>query len=87
MRIVLSILDILIWLIIIDAVLSWVMPDKAQFPRNVTSTLTTPLYAPVRAILSPEKTGGIDFSPLVLILLIQVVRWMLTRATHAGGIG
>jgi YggT family protein len=87
MRIVLSILDILVWLVIIDAVLSWVMPDKSQFPRNVTSTLTDPLYAPVRAILNPEKTGGIDFSPLVLILLLQVVRSMLTRATQTGGLG
>jgi YggT family protein len=76
----LNFLSVLNLLIIVDALLSWVMPDKTQFPRSLTARLTDPLYAPVRAILSPEKTGGLDLSPLVLILLIQALQHLLARA-------
>lgn len=75
-----SFLSLVNMLIIVDAVLSWVMPNKEQFPRSLTSRLTDPLYAPFRALLSPEKTGGLDLSPLVLILLIQLVQNALSRA-------
>lgn len=74
MRIIFTLLDILSLLIIVDAVLSWMMPNRDQFPRNITAKITEPLYAPIRAILSPEKTGGMDFSPLIVLLLIHLLR-------------
>lgn len=70
------------WLIIIDAISSWVVgPD--QFPRNLTSTLTEPLYRPIRAVLDPAKMGGLDLSPLVLIVGLQVLESVLFRAAFA----
>lgn len=77
------ILTALQWLIIIDAVLSWVMPAE-KFPRSFTIQITDPLYAPIRAILSPQRTGGIDLSPLAVLLLIHVMRSMLERAVSDG---
>ena len=56
--------------IVVDAVLSWVQAPSA-FPRSLTSTMTEPLYAPIRAILSPQATGGIDFSPLIVLMGLQ----------------
>jgi len=58
--------------IILDAVLSWVQAPAA-FPRSLTSSMTAPLYAPIRAVLSPQKTGGIDFSPLVILMALQLL--------------
>jgi YggT family protein len=69
------------WLILIDAVLSWVMPDADKFPRNVTAQITEPLYAPIRAVLKPERTGGIDLSPMILLLVLYVMETMLARVT------
>jgi len=76
-------LQILGWLIIIQVVLSWL------FAFNVLNTssrgvlaftqalerITAPLYRPIRSIL--PDFGGIDFSPLVLLILIQILRKLL----------
>ena len=56
--------------IIVDAVLSWVQAPSA-FPRSLTGTLTGPLYAPIRSVLG--SPGGIDFSPLILLVIINMI--------------
>lgn len=77
MGLVLMLLQALTALILVDAVLSWVMPPD-RFPRSLTTRITDPIYAPIRKVLNPGKTG-IDLSPMVLIVLIQLVRGMLAR--------
>jgi YggT family protein len=67
------------WLVFIDVILSWVMPNEDQFPRSLTRQITDPLYAPIRAIIRPEKTGGLDFSPLAILLLIHLMQNMLEQ--------
>ena len=64
-------------LIFVDVILSWVMPDKERFPRNVTTQVTDPLYAPIRALLRPEKMGGLDLSPMIVLFLIYAIERML----------
>ena len=74
------ILQLAVWIIIIQAILSWlvafnVVNTSSNFVRTLLTGLdrvTAPLYRPIRKIL--PDFGGIDFSPIVLILLIQVVR-------------
>ena len=74
------ILQLLVWIIIIQAVLSWlvafnVINTSSGFVRTLLETLdrlTAPLYRPIRKIM--PDFGGIDFSPIVLILAIQIVR-------------
>lgn len=68
-----QVLNFVVYFLIADAVLSWVMPAH-KFPRTLTTKITAPLYAPFRAVLPPEKTGGFDISPIFLILLIQLVQ-------------
>jgi YggT family protein len=76
-------LRVLTWIIIIQAVLSWlvafnVINTHSDFVRSLLNALqriTEPLYRPVRKIL--PDFGGIDFSPLVVLLLVHVVRIML----------
>jgi YggT family protein len=76
-------LTVLTWLIIIQVILSWL------FAFNVLNTssagvrafalalerITAPLYRPIRKIL--PDFGGIDFSPLVLLILIQILKRLL----------
>jgi len=61
------------WVIIAAALITWVSPD----PRNpivmFLRQVTEPVLAPVRRFLPPWKTGGLDFSPLIVILAIQFV--------------
>ena len=63
-------------IIIVDAVLSWVQSPET-FPRSLTGQLTAPLYAPVRKIIG--SAGGIDFSPLILLILINALSNFLVR--------
>ena len=70
-------LDVVIWLIIADAVLSWVQGPR-DMPRRLTHQLTEPLYAPIHAILDPRKTGGMDLSPIICIILLQVLIGVLS---------
>ena len=61
------------WVIIAAALITWVSPGPrnpiVQFLRQVTE----PVLAPVRRLLAPWKTGGLDFSPLIVIMAIQFV--------------
>jgi YggT family protein len=86
----LAFLDILImllwvmsWVIIGQAILSWlvafnVINTHNDFVRTLLGALdrmTEPLYRPIRRIL--PDFGGLDFSPLVVIILIWVLQRLL----------
>lgn len=71
-----SILYALQLLILVDAILSWMMGPE-QFPRSLTARITDPLYAPIRAIIGPDKLGGFDVSPIVMLLLLRAMQSML----------
>ena len=62
--------------VIADAVLSWVQSEGA-FPRSLTSQLTAPLYAPIRGLIGAP--GGIDFSPIILLVLINALSNFIGR--------
>jgi len=66
-------LNLYSWVIIAAALITWVSPD----PRNpivlFLRQVTEPVLAPVRRLLPPWKTGGLDFSPLIVIIAIQFV--------------
>ena len=76
-------LSIVTWIIIIQVILSWllafnVLNTSSGGVRTVVvalDRLTAPLYRPIRRML--PDFGGIDFSPLVILILIQVLRKLL----------
>lgn len=69
-------------LVFVDAIASWVVgPDR--FPRSLTGLITEPLYRPIRAVLRPERMGGFDLSPLVVILALQGLQQLLMRVVIA----
>jgi YggT family protein len=73
-------LNVLVLLIIIQAILSWlvafnVINTRNDFMRSFVAALdrmTQPIYRPIRSIL--PDFGGIDFSPLVVLLLIKAIQ-------------
>jgi YggT family protein len=65
------ILSIYIWVIIAAAVISWVTPNPYNPVVRMLRRLTEPVLAPLRQLLPPWKTFGLDFSPMIIILLIQ----------------
>jgi YggT family protein len=75
---------IVMWVIIIQVILSWlfafnVLNTSSQGVRTIAVAIdrvTAPLYRPIRRLL--PDFGGIDFSPLVVLILIQVLQKLLT---------
>ncbi len=72
------------YVIIAAALISWVSPD----PRNpivlFLRQVTEPVLAPVRRLLPPWKTGGLDLSPLIVLIAIQFVDWVILRQLIVG---
>jgi YggT family protein len=79
-------LTILSWVIIIQVILSWllvanVLNTGSHGVRSFAvalDRLTAPIYRPIRRML--PDFGGIDFSPLVILILIQVIKKLLAGA-------
>jgi YggT family protein len=79
-RLIMFVLDIYTWVIIAAAVISWVTPNPYNPVVRLLRRLTEPVLAPIRQLLPPWKTFGLDFSPMIVILLIQWVVPVLLRA-------
>ena len=75
-----SVINIYIWLIIINAILSWlvafnVLNTQNRFVfavLNATHQLTDPVLNKIRKFI--PNLGSIDISPIVLILLLFFIR-------------
>jgi YggT family protein len=74
---------VLSWIVIAQVIISWlfafnVINPGSGFMRALVEALdkiTAPLYRPIRKVL--PDFGGIDFSPLVLLLAIAIVSKLL----------
>ena len=69
--------DILVMLIVVEAIMSWfvpAMPYQLQRIYGFIQTLTEPFLRPFRMLLQRFTYSiGIDFSPILAILVIQMV--------------
>lgn len=77
-------LQLLVYVIFVGVILSWLISFNVVNPNNqlvstiwrLTGTVTEPLLRPIRNLLPP--LGGLDLSPLVLLLVIMFVRnWLI----------
>ena len=83
--VILLILQLYTYVIIIVAVLSWLVAFNVinvynEFVRSIwtaLNALTEPLLRPIRQLL--PAMGGIDISPVILIILIYFLEDIITR--------
>ncbi len=86
---VFAVIQLIIFVVIINAILSWLIAFDVLNVRNPTiyrivralDAITEPLLRPIRRFI--PNLGGIDLSPIVLILLLQALRILIER-TIAG---
>ena len=79
-------LDVLKWIIIVQAVLSWliafnVINTSNDFVRQLLTALdrlTAPIYRPIRRIM--PDLGALDLSPMVVLLIIIVLQSIILPA-------
>jgi YggT family protein len=75
------VLNLYMWILIIRAILSWVNPDPYNPIVSFLYNITEPLMYRVRRIL-PLQFGGIDLSPMVIIIAIIFLRSFLVTTLH-----
>jgi YggT family protein len=83
--IIMLVLQIYIWLLIAAAVLSWLIAFNVVNTRNpvVASVgeflyrITEPVLRPIRNMM--PNLGGIDISPVILILIILLIENIIIR--------
>ena len=76
-------LGVFTWVIIGQVILSWLVAFNVLNTQSgglrafveALDRITAPVYRPIRRLL--PDFGGIDFSPLVLLILIQIIRRLL----------
>jgi YggT family protein len=71
-----TVITVFSWLVIIHVILAYFMSPYHPV-RQTIDKLVNPLLEPIRRIL--PRTGMIDFSPLVLIVLLQLLEMILTQ--------
>ena len=72
------VLTIYMWIIIIRALISWVNPDPYNPIVQILYRLTDPILWRVRRMLpSALFSFGIDFSPIIVILIIYFLQIFL----------
>ena len=73
------VLELYMWVIIIRALLSWVNPDPYNPIVQFLNSITEPVLYRVRQLI-PMSSIGIDFSPIVVILVIIFLQSFLVNS-------
>ena len=85
-------LNVIEWIVIVWVILSWILFFASQTSfrwryrtahnilmqlNEILSRMSYPFLRPVRRLLPPHKTAGIDWSPLLLLLVIFIIRGLV----------
>ena len=80
-----SVLDMLLtlymWIVIVQAIVSWVNPDPFNPIVRFLYQVTEPVFYRIRRVL-PLVFGGIDLTPMVVILAIVFIKSFLVTTLH-----
>jgi YggT family protein len=95
---VLIILDVIQWIVFAWVILSWIVFFTRQSSfrwrykqaygvleqlDEILSRMTSPFLRPFRRLLPPHNTAGIDWSPMLLLLAIFILRGLIAAAAGA----
>ncbi|MFZ3151226.1 MAG: YggT family protein [Anaerolineaceae bacterium] len=80
MQFVISVINafsqVLSTLVVLYSILSFFLPPYHKI-QIALSRIVEPLLNPVRKVVKPM--GGLDFSPMILLIAIYLVEWLLIR--------
>jgi len=76
--------QIYFWAVIAMIILSWVAPRSYHPAVQLLHQITEPVMRPFRRLLPPM--GGLDLSPILLFLVINVLQVVISHLAHAVGL-
>ncbi|GAB7080352.1 YggT family protein [Megalodesulfovibrio paquesii] len=77
-----TVLQIYMWVVIISAALSWVNPDPYNPIVRTLRTLTEPVFRRLRRTFSFLVVGGMDLTPIAVILLIYLIQGVVVQTLY-----
>ncbi|WP_294967145.1 YggT family protein [Sulfurimonas sp.] len=80
--IILSLVNIYVWVIIVTSLLSFVNPDPYNPVVMFLHRVTQPAYRLVRRFIRTDF-NGLDLAPLVIIIALQVIIVLLSPLLHS----
>lgn len=98
LKVLLMILEFVEWIVIAWVIISWLLFFASQTSfrwryraaynilsqlNDICSRMTYPFLRPIRRVLRRWDTAGIDWSPLILLLIIYLIRMLVLTAYNA----
>ena len=75
-----TLLTVYSFVVIVACLLSWVNPDPYNPIVRILRNLTEPLLWRIRKYLPFTYVSGLDLSPVVLLLAIQLVKMIIVKS-------
>jgi len=75
MRLLTALIDLYSLVLLAAVIMSWVSVDPRNTLAMFVRRLTEPVLVPIRKVLPPM--GGLDFSPMVLLIALQLFKSLL----------
>ncbi len=75
-----GLLKVYFWIVLISVVLTWVRPDPYNPIVRTLRALTEPVFYRIRKWLPFTYTNGMDFSPIIVMLGIQLLEWIVIKS-------
>lgn len=72
-QIITTIIDLYVWVIIIQSLISWVRPDPYNQIVQILYKLVYPAYFLVSKLPFRTNIGSIDLAPILIIIILQFI--------------
>jgi YggT family protein len=79
MQILGTLIQVYEFIILARVLMSWIRPDPNNQIVQWLYRLTEPVLAPIRQLIVPRNIG-IDFSPIIVFILLDIIRRALIRS-------
>ena len=70
-----QLIDLYSLIVLVSVVMSWIRLPPTNPVNQLVEALTEPVLTPIRRVLPP--TSGLDFSPMVLLVGLRLLRSIL----------
>lgn len=75
-----SLLNIYFWIVVIACIITWVSPNPANPIVRGLRMLTEPLFYRIRKWLLFTYSSGIDFSPVIVLVAIELINRIVIKS-------
>lgn len=75
-----GLLNVYFWIVIVAALISWIRPDPYNVIVRTLRSLTEPVFYRVRKWLPFTYAGGMDFSPIIVLVAIELINRIVIKS-------